>query len=86
VNPGAACLAQGMRARTCFQRGVEMEPGNQKGHWLLGRAIEGLGLFDGALVECGRARALEPDSDVGRSGETEIRRRRRLFQRVERRG
>jgi tetratricopeptide (TPR) repeat protein len=75
VNLGAAYLGKKMygEARACFLRGLALEPNNQKGHWLLGRTLAGMGLVSDALVELERTRALKPESPEGKQAADEIR-------------
>jgi tetratricopeptide (TPR) repeat protein len=73
INLGAAYLGKKMYAEARFwlESGLALDPDDQMGHWLLGRALEAAGVVFGARAEFEQAYALDPDSPEGRDAEEE---------------
>jgi tetratricopeptide (TPR) repeat protein len=74
INLGAAYLGKKMyaEARDCLLRGLVLEPGNQKGHWLLAQTLKATGQKSDALAEFERTWAIDPGTPTAENAREEI--------------
>ncbi len=74
INLGAAYLGNRMypEALASLEKGLGLDPDNQRGHWFLARTLKATGAVAEAVVEFEQAWVLDPDSPEGRAAEEDV--------------
>lgn len=74
INLGAAYLGNRMypEALASLEKGLGLDPDNQRGHWFLARTLKATGAVAEAVAEFEQAWVLDPDSPEGRAAEEDV--------------